>query len=985
MELTSCDIDLRAREVQYRDGSRLTLSPLEAKLLDYLVQRCGQVVKRQTLDSVLNATSPRAVDTAISRLRSKIESDPSLPVHLQTVRGVGYQFNLESQTGLAPPPGELPPSNLTTPLDSFIGRKREMEEFARLLQPPTRLVSLVGPGGVGKTRLAMEFAHTQLALFPNGIWFCPLGEVNSTLRFFRAVSAAINGPSLPETAEECSRALASVMRNRGKFCLILDNIEHLVEHVAHPLTHWLSEAGELTVVVTSRQALNLKGEVRFEVEPLSPTAAIELLESRVRSMRSNFQIADQSLASQVVQTLDRLPLAIELVAGRLKTLSLAQISTQLAANVGWEDMADARRDPQQRSLSATLDWSWKLLSQGAQSALAQSSVFRGGFFSAAAEQVIETGEPIGPIIEELQDKSLLVARESDSVPGEMRLSLLETVRQYAKIKLDDPQTVIDRHSRYYIALGETLSTKIRTFGGLDCASRLALEVDNLNAVYERCLFGNRDLAARAFLCVDALRGVYAWYSDFSPIGTLLERPESLEPDRLHRLLLNRAAHQLMERHDLDLVEADLCEVLSLIPREAPHKALAHRATAVRLSIEVSRLRRDYGQARRHLDELCQLADQLDSKRLAADCARQELYLHGQQGQIDGAAQASEQAWLASRDAGDAIGELFALRLWGRYHAMHDQSPHRLQYLERALLIASEWKMVSHVGMFHLYLALFKQEDMDLDAVEDHLDKAFSIRARCSPMLFRVVEAIRSLIHYAHQGEADAALDALWRYYQLPPTDDVFESAWIKTFEGAIYADRDQLDLAETHISTAEEAIGERASDELTFVTLCRAILHLARARSGEDGEYARAMTIGKATVDARPPFIGCIRRAYGRSLQRTQRILKLDIAVVAADGSWFRYRNQETTVDLSKWSAQRGILAELARQMVTNPAQPVGLARLFATGWPDQQIGVESANHRVHQAISALRKRGLASHLMSGEHGYWLDSTRTQVKEAKPG
>lgn len=338
---------------------------------------------------------------------------------------------------------------LPTPPSAFFGRAHELEELERLLEN-SRLVTLTGVGGVGKTRLAIEAARRAFVDFPETV-FVDLASVTQSQDVARRVAAALDVREQTDVALE--RQIASRVGS-DRLLLVLDNCEHVRVACGSLITTLLVRCAALRVLATSRESLGCDGETEHPVAPLEPEAAVELFMSRARAVRPRLPDDDSAreTVAAICADLDGLPLAIELAAARARALSLDEIANRLADRfaflVSWRRLATARH----QTLERAMDWSFELLDEREQRLLARLSVFSGGFtLSAAATVGLEATEDDAlPVIERLVDASLVVAEER---AGSTRYRLLETVRQYGAARLHDRgQTdAVRKHQAAYVA------------------------------------------------------------------------------------------------------------------------------------------------------------------------------------------------------------------------------------------------------------------------------------------------------------------------------------------------------------------------------------------------------------------------------------------------------------------------------------------------------------------------------------------------------
>ena len=364
-----------------------------------------------------------------------------------------------------PPLRTLHRTNLPVPATAFLGRARELRELADLLHGGTRLVTLTGPGGSGKTRLALQAAAEAAAEFPGGVWWVSLARTRDAEAILPAVARALG---VVDTAEE---SLALALGGK-RMVLVVDNVEQLLPEAALPLG-WLRDIGGPTVVVTSRERLQITGERVYPVAPLASEDAVELFVERARGLDEGFE--QTAAVDELCARLDNLPLAIELAAARAGVLSVDAILARVAERL---DVFSGARDaePRQRTLRATLEWSYELLSLEERRLFARLAVFAGGCTLEAAEAICEAELDL---VAALVDKSLL-RRTGD------RYWQLETIRDYAGELLHasgDEDGLRQRHADYFLALAEASEPALRGFGQTEALARLDAELDNLRAAF----------------------------------------------------------------------------------------------------------------------------------------------------------------------------------------------------------------------------------------------------------------------------------------------------------------------------------------------------------------------------------------------------------------------------------------------------------------------------------------------------------------------
>ncbi len=402
---------------------------------------------------------------------------------------------------------QLPPQ-----LTSFIGRERELAEATTLLSS-SKLLTLTGAGGCGKTRLALQLAAQQLDDFSDGVWPVELAALGEPELLGPAIAQALDTRLASGRAPEI--ALAGHIGDRQQL-LLLDNCEHLVEPVAHLVEALLERCPHLTVLATSREPLRVPGEVTWRVPSLSlpklderspserssEAESVRLFTVRAGQASPGFELdADNSAAvATLCHRLDGMPLAIELAAARVSVLTPAQIVERLDDSLDLLSAGSRTAMTRQQTLRATLAWSFDLLEVEEQILLRRLSVFAGSFSLEAAEDVcaeqpLQRSGAVG-LLGRLIDKSLVHVEEG---PGDRRYRLLETVRQYAAERLaqaGESDAFERRHRDWYVELAESDPTPAGDLPARDRLRRLDLERDNLRAALASALADDPQVAVR---------------------------------------------------------------------------------------------------------------------------------------------------------------------------------------------------------------------------------------------------------------------------------------------------------------------------------------------------------------------------------------------------------------------------------------------------------------------------------------------------------
>ncbi|MEU0809641.1 BTAD domain-containing putative transcriptional regulator [Streptomyces sp. NPDC005970] len=419
----------------------------------------------------------------------------------------------DQRAGPAADGGQRGPGNLRPRLTTFVGRDAELGELASELRT-RRLVTLMGTGGVGKTRLALEAAEAAAGAWPDGVWLAELAPVRdgetvpeAVLTAVGARDTALRGPGAQElrAAEGAAPGpLAELVEHCGRrrMLLVLDNCEHVIGAAAELARSLLTGCPGVTVLATSREPLGVPGEWARPVEPLPGEVALRLLAERGAAVRPGFRVADDRPACvEICRRLDGLPLAIELAAARLRALTPRQIADRLDSRFRLLTGGHRTALPRQRTLRAVVDWSWDLLDEDERTVLRRLAVFSGGCALEEAEAVCAVGDPgdgADPApkdtadtldtLSSLVDKSLVLAVPEG--PGGMRYRLLETVAEYAARRLAEAgerEAVERRHLTVFRELVRIGDPLLRGPEQARWLERFETEHDNLRAALRRAV------------------------------------------------------------------------------------------------------------------------------------------------------------------------------------------------------------------------------------------------------------------------------------------------------------------------------------------------------------------------------------------------------------------------------------------------------------------------------------------------------------------
>jgi predicted ATPase/DNA-binding SARP family transcriptional activator len=390
--------------------------------------------------------------------------------------------------------------NIPIPLTSFIGREKELREVAALFSK-SRLVTLTGSGGVGKTRLAIQVVAEVMDLFPDGVWFLDLSPLNDPARIPNTLASLLRLRELGEIP--VTELLINYFRSRTAL-VIFDNCEHLIESCAELIHLLLISCEFLAVLATSRETLRVSGEIPYRVPSLripkantefnsleiSSMEAVKLFVERAAVVSPRFVLSQQNAVpiAQICQRLDGIPLAIELAAARMNMLAVEQILQHLDNRFNLLTNGLRSLLSRHRTLRATMEWSYELLSEPERFLFRRLAVFIGGWTLEAAEEIC-SGENIASaemleLLSQLVNKSLVTVQISQN---ETRYYMLETLRQYSSEKLIESvecDTLHDKHLKYYLDLAETAEPHIIRPEQLEWLPLLDADYENLRLAFQ---------------------------------------------------------------------------------------------------------------------------------------------------------------------------------------------------------------------------------------------------------------------------------------------------------------------------------------------------------------------------------------------------------------------------------------------------------------------------------------------------------------------
>lgn len=877
----------------------------------------------------------------------------------------------------------LSSSHLPLSLNPFVGRAAELEQLEQMLKIGARLITIAGPGGAGKTRLAAEFARRRSDA-GDPVLFVDLTRHDSASA---AVLELLN-PGSKATVDAAVKEISS--RASSGLLVVLDNLEHLVDEAAQLVPAMLA-LNEVRVVGTSREPLRLGGEQVVRVGPLSPDEALELFNMRARSVIPEFDAGDQSRDAirEIIARVDCLPLGIELAASRVNVLSPKGLAERLTSRMSALKSKDRDRPERHRTVAATAQWSWELLSDTERAVLRELSVFRGEFSLNAAEAVVDVeGVDVVDIVDDLVERSML-ERKGDRV-----FRLFQTIYGMAAQELDGCElapSVFERHAAYFanevfstprhhrascrtalfelkLAVERTtgeprgramaaVSTILSELGGMDSAVDVALQVVDEIADHE--VRSELELAiGQALLDRMELEDARKWakraHETASSEGLLEIDAQAMTIGAISLMWRHRYEEALEELHEaLKIarrsgsvnaeikVQGNVALALSNLGQNAAsqdHIASAlNRGRASGDEFIVARLlvnvgvwhaeRHDWAEAEPALVEALEMLENVEDRRLEAHAlvtlARVKLAL----GHVEEARSLYVRADHTARDYGQVSVRLESLVGLG---SLRESSSDRV-YLVKAVDLAQNTGSVDDEMLARSMLMLFDMRFGSFPLARHQARRLLDSVA--VPESWKIVIRALSALTAGWSGDAEDIPE--------PPEEDIWIEALISTVSA----------IVEASSAPARQASG----------SVIEARKNLGRLQEVFPAPELRAWPAQHVT------------RVLENLLD--ERFSDVDVRALRLhpEGRFFQPPNAEV-IDFSRRGALRGVLVGLAKARDESPGKAVTLDDVLELGWPGEIITAEAGASRVYSAIRTLRNNGLEDVLQTNDAGYFVAS-----------
>ena len=883
-------------------------------------------------------------------------------------------------------------------ITKFVGRTSELSALRGLLhEGDARLVTVLGPPGMGKTRLALRYAEeTDASLLAGGSWFIDLTAARTLDELCASVGAQLR-IGLAGSGDLVQR-IAHALEARGPILLVLDNFEQLVPTAAHAVANWLALAPEARFLVTSRELLRITGECAFELLPLSVPAPEELSFEQLRASSALELLLDRApgialgadnaqLLRELLVSLEGIPLAIELCAARVGTLGLEGVLARMHARLDLMNRGPRNVDARQRTLRGAIDWSWQSLAEDERLALQACSVFAQGFEIAAYEHVSAglVHTPAFEVLQALREKSLLRSLPEAAQAQGQRLGMYESIRAYVAEKLAESAhagSLRVQHAEYFAERGarEALDTQGEQ---ASVAMRwLRLETENLRAAYE-CTGPLPEHAALRARLVLALEPTLSQRGPFERYRQMLDEVAASDEAHTDALLSARVARARARVHRqrglLDESAAELARALALC---TPAVNVELAAELLVDCGEVEQERGRFEEARQYYEQaLGSVAAGGHPHARARAHAGFGLLFHSQ-GKLEQAFVEYQRAMTDALRSADLRLEAGLCKDIGSLRLQQARLAEARELYGRAILLLEQLEDPILSGVVEGNLAILAQEQGEYEEARQHFASATRKLSRAGARLLEAhVRGYEGALHH-ELGELEPAAHAYERALRvLHEVGDVRLEGLFSAALGGVAAARGRIEAAHESFAVAEKLLSDVGDPGLVeALQLHRGFLALAASNQAQGrgdaarshAERSRALELSRRArerLDSGELVHSDDARFALRLLERALRseawVFDFARGALVPPG--------EAAIDLSARPQLLRIARVLAERRVAMPGVALAHEELLEHAWPGEKMTADAAANRMKVALSTLRKLGLRSLIQRTDAGYLLD------------
>lgn len=893
-------------------------------------------------------------------------------------------------------------TNLTPARTDLIGRDLEVARLRELFGEG-RLVTVTGLGGTGKTRLSREFGQLAVPDFPGGVWMVELANFDGVDEAMRELAQML-GLGFAGSASAVE-PIIEALKNKPRTLVIFDNLEHLIDEIADPIARIIDRTKEVCVLATSREPLRIAGEQRFKLMPLSHEAAVKLFVRRATEVIPSFQLEDanREAIEELVDRLDRLPLAIELAASRISVLPPAQLVNRITERMTALRARDRDRPARHETIAATLEWSWDLLDEDQRKGLAQCAAFRGGFTLDALQHVVEYDGHYEDLIEDLVERSLVEFEDTDRG---RRFYLFDLVRNAAEQKLAESgraDDVYSRHAQYYATLVETTPPE-RIYERQQDLSNLLVALRRVT-----------DDALKAKVAIAAARVLRLAASVPLIEETLSELMARVNDDRIAAQLLLFRAVAAFERRQLDDSIADSERAIQLAEQVGDLETAADALTFHGFTL-FSRGERDKGNAM--LERGLDVARKARNPRLETVALGNLAIAASHSGELAKAEKLFEQAIARCREAGDEVlmgRSLMNLAICqtyqGRWQEAVTNLEESLKYLDRVEDDRHRGIAYNALGEVQAKLGdarkAYEAYSLGRDIAHalgnrtgetaaliglgelgggvgdrTYLVQAVQLNEGSGTFVDEAIARSHLALHDFLGRRHELARPQLRRAIGLVAEQDPRWSGILWSYLALSYAMTQDSGSANEAFAAMTDAWSAEASEVAALAALVENAVEVfvRGAAAGSDEVRELRETLASRSQDLRGSYAH--RAASWPDHEPFDALAALMDSVygpvsattlsVSRDGRRFIPPHGDE-VDFSRRGPLRKIIVALAEAREERPGEGLSADDVLDAGWPGDIVTADAGAARVYSAIRTLRTNGLEEVLITQDDGYLID------------
>jgi predicted ATPase/DNA-binding winged helix-turn-helix (wHTH) protein len=842
LRLKHCTVDMQRGKAHSAAGKK-TLTTKELALLRYLAEHPGEIVTRDDLLVEVwgyrEGVVSRAVDTTMRRLRNKVEHTPADPDHLTTVHGEGYRFVEASQAhSLSPPapPETAIPIGAAAPglppmVQPLIGRRTELAELETLLDS-ARLLTVIGPGGMGKSRLALSLAHDCLEKYEGSVWWVAAVEGAGESAIVEDLARQL-GLAQSKTPEVTVQLIGQALQVRGPALLLLDDLDGERADTLGAAESWLTTAPELRILIASRSRTLLSNEQVYPLGPLADEDAVTLFIERARMLRPEFDPDEEVRATiqSLAEALDGMPLAIEMAAGRCRLMSPEQILIRIGHSVTFLEGSAPGATSRHKGILQMMASSWEELSDDEKAVLMGCTVFRGGFSVEAAEAILQAQVDRLAVmnhLQELADSSWLSLQSTDSG---VRCSLYGPIRAFVERHPTTSQLTVlkDAHLEWFASEAQARGEDIEDRANSKEIAWLAIERPNLMAALAHAADTSpphHAQLARVLVEADGARGATL------ELGALLAGPAvPLEesPVLARAQLVTARAFGLRILGQFARAQDEVTVALELAEQcEDPDLDCGARYIAAWLAWD----QRDFEQTDHHLDVLAARSSACSTERWELKRSFMRCYIDARAGQLDSAIEAGKHSIRLASTLGRPRREALTHQVLGQISRDRNDIEDAIHHSRKATQIFEQIGDARNVAYLKNAMAMLYAVDQRYEDSGPLLDAALeALEHRVGPHARAIFMGNRGAIHLALD-ELVEADECLWESLRILDTAGIPRGrGFYEAYLGATRALMGRTPKAKRCMERAEQAlVGAEFKDIEPFMAAIRAHLDVGEAR-----------------------------------------------------------------------------------------------------------------------------------------------------------